>query len=95
MYRNCFETYKDFTGKKHYIETKDEKLDEPYWYAVVGYVDGESVLRSSPHFERNLSGAHRNMLTDLERYLDGRHHPSHYRGKLEYLGKALTERKGE
>ena len=74
---------------KHQIDTHSERLEDDstagQFYALVGTIDGEPVLRRQPVACENLHAAHIDMRDSLERFLNGEHHPTHYRGRFEYL----------
>ena len=73
---------------KHQVATHSEKLEDDttgQFYALVGTIDGEPILRQQPISRDNLHAAHVDMRASLERFLNGEHHPSHYRGRFEYL----------
>jgi hypothetical protein len=67
------------------VDNSEAPLD--YWYKVEGVIDGQGIMLDTPVSKPNLSRAHFNMIAALERYLDGRHHPTHYTGNLAYLAR--------
>ena len=85
---------KDWTGRTHQIEIVTAKLIDPDtgcvapgWHNVEGLIDGQRVLLDSPVSTPHLDDASRHMEATLERYLDGRHHPTHYTGKFAHLAR--------
>ena len=84
-------TLRDWTGKNHTIETiaivDNSEYPHDYWFKVEGVIDGQGIMLDTPVSKPNLRSAHFNMVAALDRYLDGRHHPTHYAGKFAHLAR--------
>ena len=84
---------KDWTGKSHRVEVKYRKSTHPEWgevWDVIGVVDGEEILLDYPFSTlREAKKQYWRMIRDLEYWLQGKHHPTHYRNRegWEYLAK--------
>jgi len=89
---------KDWTGKTHQIEIVTAKLIDadtglvaPGWYTVEGVIDGQGLMLDTPVSYPHLTSARYSMERALDRFLEGRHHPTHYtashNGRFAYLAR--------
>ena len=78
----------DYTGKSHKITWHFSDgvngWDDPVKHVSI-LIDGESVLGFSVHPSTWVHPSE--IERAAQRYLDGLHHPTHYRGKFSYLAK--------
>ena len=78
----------DHTGKPHQItwSAKDSVngYDEPSKHISIA-IDGENILGISVHPSTLVHPSEIERST--QRYLDGLHHPTHYKGQFAYLAK--------